>query len=400
MPLVFLSPVVIHVNLECFTARTICASSIILMATLQLIAAQVSAQEKGPDVEVRLLEKPIPRFVLFNANVKSIAEAKKIFFVTVFKGNEENHADDKSRKLLSKIRVMGSYRLEGNQVVFEPRFPLSFKARYQVHLADRLSTSTETLLFSRTVEPKPSPAVQEVYPTGDILPENVLKFYVHFSQPMSRGQAYECIRLYRGSKLVTNPFLELGEELWDQQQKRFTLFLHPGRIKRGLKPNEDIGPPITGGEEYRLVIDPQWESPEGKSLASKFVKKFSVQSSDREQPNPAEWKIETPKKSSRDPVVLRFHESLDHAMLQRVLEVLDIEDISIPGKIQIGENEKSWAFVPERPWDAGVYRIEIETILEDLCGNSLDKPFEKQMAATPRSGTPTKEKIAIEFVVN
>ena len=37
--------------------------------------------------------------------------------------------------------------------------------------------------------------VEEIYPTADVLPENHLKFYLHFSAPMSRGEAYLRVHL-------------------------------------------------------------------------------------------------------------------------------------------------------------------------------------------------------------
>ena len=92
-------------------------------------------------------------------------------------------------------------------------------------------------------KPKTEPTVvTQVYPTSDKLPENQLKFYLHFSAPMSRGDSYKHIQLLdEKGKAVELPFLELDEELWDPAGKRFTLFFDPGRIKRGLKPREEVG---------------------------------------------------------------------------------------------------------------------------------------------------------------
>ncbi len=52
----------------------------------------------------------------------------------------------------------------------------------------------------------------------------------------------------KGRKLDV-PFLEVGEELWDPTGTRLTLLLDPGRIKRGLKPREDLGPILEAGSE-------------------------------------------------------------------------------------------------------------------------------------------------------
>ena len=99
----------------------------------------------------------------------------------------------------------------------------------------------------------------QVYPTSDRLPENQLKFYVHFSAPMSRGDSYRYIHLLESENgEVDLPFLELGEELWSQDGTRLTVFFDPGRIKRGLKPREEVGPSLEEGKSYTLRIDADW----------------------------------------------------------------------------------------------------------------------------------------------
>ena len=56
-----------------------------------------------------------------------------------------------------------------------------------------------------------------VYPSRAMLPENLLRLYIHFSAPMSRGEAYRRIRLLDATgKPVDDPFLELDEELWSR----------------------------------------------------------------------------------------------------------------------------------------------------------------------------------------
>ena len=60
--------------------------------------------------------------------------------------------------------------------------------------------------------------------------------------PMSRGMAYEHIRLLGADgKAVAAPFLVLDEELWDYEGKRFTLFFDPARVKRELRPHKELG---------------------------------------------------------------------------------------------------------------------------------------------------------------
>jgi hypothetical protein len=109
--------------------------------------------------------------------------------------------------------------------------------------------------------------VTHVYPTADLVPENLLKFYVHFSAPMSRGHIYDYLRLLKeDGKQVELPFLEIDEELWDDTMTRLTIFIDPGRIKRGVLPLEDVGPALEAGKRYTLVIDRAWNDGAGKPL--------------------------------------------------------------------------------------------------------------------------------------
>ncbi|NIP93248.1 MAG: hypothetical protein GWO24_07240, partial [Akkermansiaceae bacterium] len=86
--------------------------------------------------------------------------------------------------------------------------------------------------------PGPRTTVTHVAPGADVLPFNLLKFYLHFSAPMTRGRAYQHITLrHHDGQPVADPFLELPEELWNPEMTRLTILLDPGRIKRGLLPN-------------------------------------------------------------------------------------------------------------------------------------------------------------------
>ncbi len=270
--------------------------------------------------------------------------------------------------------------------------------KYGVQLDASLTGGEQSeVVFSSSEKPRAvQPVVQAIYPTANVLPENLLKFYIHFSAPMCRGEAYKRIHLMHEGVEIQDPFLELGEELWDVEQTRFTLFIHPGRIKHGVKPREDSGLPMTEGKEYQLHIDEAWLGADQQPLAAKFVKKFRVVAADEEQPNPVNWKIGTPKANTRSSVTLTFNEPLDHAMLNRVLQVKDPGGDTVQGKVTVSENETVWAFEPTEPWKRSDYAIEIATNLEDLTGNSIARPFETKMQVEADE-SPVAAMVAIEF---
>src|SRR5262249_48641390 len=156
------------------------------------------------------------------------------------------------------------------------------------------------------------------------LPENQLKFYLHFSAPMSRGDVYRHIKLLNAAgKPVELPFLELVDELWDRDAKRLTLLFDPGRIKRGLKPREDLGPVLEEGKSSTLAIDRGWPDAEGNPLKDSFRKPFKVTAREDRRPDPKTWKIEPPPAGTAKPLTVRFPRPMDHALLNRVLWVTD-----------------------------------------------------------------------------
>src|SRR5207237_5315237 len=132
--------------------------------------------------------------------------------------------------------------------------------------------------------------VTRVYPSANVLPENLLKFYLYFSAPMRRGHIYEHIRLLdHAGKPVELPFLEIDEELWNPDMTRLTLFIDPGRITRGVQPLEEVGPALEEGKRFTLAIDSNWLDVNGVPLKSGFEKHFKVGPADRDTPEPAKW---------------------------------------------------------------------------------------------------------------
>src|SRR5581483_5374373 len=111
-------------------------------------------------------------------------------------------------------------------------------------------------------------------------------------------------------------FLELGEELWDPKGVRFTLLIDPGRIKRGLKPREEIGPVLEDGKSYTLVIDKGWPDARGNPLKADFRKSFRASPPIEKAIDPAAWKIAAPPAGGSAALEVTFPRPLDHAMLQ------------------------------------------------------------------------------------
>ncbi len=280
--------------------------------------------------------------------------------------------------------MTGSYGIENNGVRFVPAFPIEPGLRYRASFyPDKLSGNGGQGRFVTALFHLPAPAalastiVKQIYPSADLLPENLLKFYVHFSAPMARGHIYDHIHLRDSAgKDIELPFLEIDEELWDPSMTRLTLFIDPGRIKRGVTPLEEVGPALQQSQRYTLLIASEWKDAMGARLQKTFEKRFRVGPPDRDPIEPAQWKIQPPKAITREPLIILFPKSLDHALAQRVIRVMDAANRAVVGRIDMVDEERRWRFVPADAWASGRYSVSVEKTLEDLAGNNIGKAFE------------------------
>ncbi len=286
------------------------------------------------------------------------------------------------------VAMLGTYRVQGKVLRFTPQFPLEPGLKYRAEfrpaqLPGKVSGPPITSTFRLPPrDTTPTTIVTNVYPSGEVVPENLLKFYLHFSAPMQRGGIYEFIQL-RDDKgqPVELPFLEIDEELWDPTLTRLTVFIDPGRIKRGVLPLEEIGPSLETGKSYTLVIRQDWKDGNGAPLKAEFQKSFRVVAPDRAPPDPKHWQINAPPAGSREPLVITFPEPMDHALTSRVISVTDAASQLIAGTVTLANHERQWVFTPQTAWSRGAYQLVIQTTLEDLAGNNIGKPFEVDLFA-------------------
>jgi hypothetical protein len=303
--------------------------------------------------------------------------------------------------------MLGSYRIATNALQFAPQFPFEPGPVYRAvfwsnRVPGEISPHQHTITATLQLPPPTSSSVTvvtRVYPSMDVVPENLLKFYIYFSAPMSRGRVYDHIHLNdQNGKEIDLPFLEIDEELWDSEMKRLTLFIDPGRIKRGVRPLEEVGAALEEGKSYSLVIDSKWKDAAGNPLKETFRKNFEVGPPDRETPDPTRWKLQLPKPDTREPLTLNFQEPMDHALAQRLIRVFTASGQPVRGKIVLENHEHQWVFAPDAPWTRATYRIAIQTTIEDLAGNNVGKPFDVDLFESIDRGLNTS-KVNLSFDV-
>ena len=290
--------------------------------------------------------------------------------------------------------ISGIYRLDKYCFHFLPAFPFQPGVKYRATFVPKGGKAVTSTFQIPLPKREPTTVVTQIYPTTNALPENLLKFYLYFSAPMSAGHIYEHIQLTDETGTpVELPFLEIDEELWNSDMTRLTLFLDPGRIKTGVKPLEEIGPALQEGKRYALTISRSWLDANGTPLKHSFEKKFHVTSTDREAPNLSKWRISSPKAGTRDPLRVEFSDPMDHALASRMIGIDDT-----PGKSNLTANETVWSFTPEQPWRRGKYQLSVQSTIEDLAGNNIGKPFEVDLFSGVQKRI-THEKVTREFTI-
>ncbi len=220
-------------------------------------------------------------------------------------------------------------------------------------------------------------------PDESELPANHLKFYVHFTRPMRPTESWEHFSLkdLRTGELVPRPFRHI--DLWDEQNRRLTLWFHPGRQKTGVNLNEDLGGILTTGHSYLLLIDPQWKTQAGKPLDLSVKKRyyFTAIDADHEQPDPNKWELTPPTPDTVQPLIISFGEMLDFATAGKAITTCSSNDELIEFSQQADWDGTRIKIFPSKPWAAGDYTITLNPRLEDLAGNSLERPFEVDLSA-------------------
>lgn len=238
-----------------------------------------------------------------------------------------------------------------------------------------------------------------IHPKGDTVPENLLKMYFEFGQPMQEiGNALDFISVTNKTDGVEiRPFLRLESELWSKERTVLTLWLDPGRIKTDLIPNKERGLPLTAGHNYIITIDSVWKSREGSPLDRKYTKRFYVGPRDDKRPKISEWQLRIDDTDTIRKLSVDFGEPLDAFLAKETIRIYDMNDERIPGAFSLNEDGRILRFVPENDWSTEEIIIRVESRLEDLAGNNLNRLFDTNLSDDKYSEADTLKRHSIKF---
>ena len=304
--------------------------------------------------------------------------------------------------------MLGSYSFNNGILTFKPRFGVSrgiqVRAVYQQPGADPI----EKEFRQAAPSVRSTTFVEQVYPSSDSLPANLLRFYIQFSAPMQRGMAWQHIRLLNNAgRPLELPFLELDQELWDQESKRLTVLFDPGRIKRGVLPREEVGSALIAGSSYTLAIDEAWRDAQGAPLQRGFKKQFTSSAEARQGIDlEISWRaeelvrrIEKRRELARLLEPKRLRLTYADTPLQDAVKEFD----QLKGKVVLRSLSEDQPVKEKEPKTksagdskAGRHRLQVDTALEDVAGNRVGRPFDVDTFA-PVTKTITRKYESLPF---
>lgn len=228
------------------------------------------------------------------------------------------------------------------------------------------------------------PQVLGIYPSGTEIPENTLRFYIHFATPMQPHQAARYIRLVddRG-RTDDQAFMAFEQELWSADRKRLTLLMDPGRIKRGVAQNLTLGPALEPGRRYSIVIDAGWRSAVGGYEQPRYEHSFAVAPPLRVLPDTGLWQIRAPRQGTREALTITFDRPFDHVQAQDSITVVDGPGQGIAGRVTVAEHETLWRFQPDSPWSGGQSTLVVDPRMEDVAGNNFRDLLDHALGTSP-----------------
>jgi len=273
----------------------------------------------------------------------------------------------------STIPISGTCSVTGNNLYFAPDFPFEEGIGYRFNYFGK-----DTLIVIPETKKKAALVIQ-IYPTTDQIPENLLRFYIYFNSPMRDGNFLDYIHLLdeEGNDLK-GVFFDNQYELWSENFTRLTILVDPGRVKTGLRANVQLGRAFQKGKRYKLVIDKNWKTLGGQTLAKNYVKEFYGAEADLIAPDKELWNVTAPEANSKKPLIIRFGQSIDHVSARKFMNITDHSQALIAGELKLENDDSVMRFYPNKKWQDGKYQILINSRLEDIVGNNLNGLFDHQ----------------------
>jgi hypothetical protein len=330
------------------------------------IATGCSLPERGKSVTIGWENNKATSLIIPNSLVSGISPETLSTDILVSLGDSTSQP------------ILGEFTQKENAVVFRPLVPFTRGLHYHVAYQMQLIGDFDIPIDENVKAPQ-----LKIFPSTDTVPENLLKVYFEFTEPMVEGQSLNHVHLVdKKGDTLANTFLDLQPELWNPEGTILTLWLDPGRVKRDLIPNKMLGNPIVKDRQYTLYVSPDWKGKSGVAMEKSIIKKFWVTGRDEKMPAIEDWTLSTPLSDTKEDLVIRFPEPLDFSLIQSAIHLINSNETVVGTFIPL-DDERGVKFTRTDSWSAGNYTLQIDHWLEDLAGNNLTRPFDKDLKKEP-----------------
>ncbi|MDF1813398.1 MAG: hypothetical protein P1V20_14470 [Verrucomicrobiales bacterium] len=289
--------------------------------------------------------------------------------------------------------VFSTVSRKGDTLSLVPTFPLSPGETYEARISVDGDVK-ERFEYRFQESSRPPPKLVRVLPDTGKVPANLLKFYLEFDQPVREGRTiFDQIHIVdEDGRKVYSPWRR--QELWSEDGKRLTLWIHPGRIKQGVNLRQQLGPVLVPGKKYELLLDASIQSPEGKKLGKTVRHPFVATADNRSKLDILRWNIKPPV-SGEGTLVIETDRALDPFLVERHLRIFH-DDEQLDTSVKWSQSQTKFIFSSPQPWQAGSYRMEVDEYLEDLAGNTAVRVFDTDLELPTEEASP----LARDFVIS
>ncbi|MCI4668017.1 MAG: hypothetical protein MRZ79_07635 [Bacteroidia bacterium] len=271
----------------------------------------------------------------------------------------------------SKIEVLHkSYRI-GEKLFIKPLVPFATNTDFELYFHGK-----EILTFNVGNPSKRNYNISHIEPRLDTLPANQLKFEIFSHEVFAESSPYPYIHLVdQEGDSLKGTFLELSPPLFNEDLKSLTLWMDPGRIKRGLGLNLKFDTPLEEGKQYELRISKSLRNKYGEELEEDYVKKFYVAAPDRTQPVP---KLIYKRKSKLSSITVDFGEPMAFLSVRNRISLYKDGKYMDSG-FRPDSVRRTWTCRNSEGWEDGNYEVRISMEVEDLAGNNLSRLFDEDL---------------------
>lgn len=219
-----------------------------------------------------------------------------------------------------------------------------------------------------------------ISPEAVVLPANTLRFYIHFSRSGEAHFDREQLQLINEKgQVVPDPFLVFSQELWSYDGCRLTVFMEPGKIKRGMGEDPSHEPAFIVGQTYSLVLT---------ALGQTARHTFRVSDPILEPIDETSWHVVLPNAGSLDPAIVHFDRVMDAALCEDEIRIMTSSGEVVQTRASLSPDGSTMEFIPNQPWSAGEHSLVVSNRFEDVCGNRLGEALDHDVGVIgrPRDG--------------